>query len=234
MEKKYIQLIQSEIDNENSLDASKSFRELINKNSKAKDLMLDIKSLVDELSYLGEKLLISKSSTEIKKNIITAIELDSKNKKQTISQTKTINGDIMAKSNNKITMSNFISAAIGAAAMYLILFASNIEQPSTNEISGTIGGDPVERAVRYRATQVTQADITLENQEMQQLLQDKTFMDLVESGELTNLSQNESFVQLMASPDFFQLFASPNFNQMIASPDFAQLMANHPENNSLF
>ena len=52
MEKKYIQLIQSEIDNENSLDASKSFRELINKNSKAKDLMLDIKSLVDEQSKL--------------------------------------------------------------------------------------------------------------------------------------------------------------------------------------
>ena len=54
------------IDNENSLDASKSFRELINKNSEAKDLMLEIKSLAAELSYLGEKLLISKSSSEIK------------------------------------------------------------------------------------------------------------------------------------------------------------------------
>ena len=82
MDKKYIQLIQSEIDNENSLDASKSFRELINKNSEAKDLMFEIKSLAADLSYLGEKLLISKSSSEIKNNILTAIESESKNKKK--------------------------------------------------------------------------------------------------------------------------------------------------------
>ena len=129
MNKRDINLIQSEIDNENSPDASKSFRVLINKNQEAKDLLDDIKSLALELSHLGEKLRLSKPSSAIKRNIITVIESESKNKNFQTKQIKTINGDIMAKKNNKISVSNIISAAVGAAAMFLIVTVSNVEQP---------------------------------------------------------------------------------------------------------
>ena len=96
---------------------------------------------------------------------------------------------------------------LAGTAVYWIAFRPSPEpmpQPITpKEAAGTMAG--VEKAEKYQEAQVTEADVQLTDQDVQQLIQ---------NDEVQQLIQDQDFQKLMADPAAARLMADPMFARL--------------------
>jgi UDP-N-acetylglucosamine transferase subunit ALG13 len=115
-----------------------------------------------------------------------------------------------------------IGGGIAIVAVVLVV-AFLYQPPSQTDVRGTIGG--AERASKYRAGQIADADVVLENPEFQQLLQNDKVQDLVKSPEFQNLMGDAAFLELLNEPAFVQLMSDQKFLAMMGDTKVAELMS---------
>lgn len=99
-----------------------------------------------------------------------------------------------ARSGRKVTL---VLAGVVLAAVVVIYFAFLYPPTSDENLRGTIGG--VEKAERYRAEQIGEADVVLQDPEIQDLL------------------QRDDFQRLIASDDFRKLLARSDVRELLAN-----------------
>ena len=82
--------------------------------------------------------------------------------------------------------------------------------PPEGDVAGTIGG--VKKAEKYRAEQITDADVILQNPEVQDLLQNDQFHKMLRDPKFKKLMAQEGFAvqfsNLMAQEDFAVQFSN--------------------------
>lgn len=100
---------------------------------------------------------------------------------------------------------------IGAAAIAVVVIAAMIFgfPPASDDVVGTIGAAPgpnaiegVEQADRYRTSQFTEADLSLEDPEIQVLLQDDEVLEVLQSAEFRRAIENDDLRRALAEPEF--------------------------------
>ncbi len=96
--------------------------------------------------------------------------------------------------------------------------------PPEGDVAGTIGG--VKKAEKYRAEQISDKDVLLQDPELQNVLQSDEFQKLITKKDFQNLMANEAFANLMANEAFANLMANEAFANLMANKAFANLMAN--------
>lgn len=140
---------------------------------------------------------------------------------------------------------------IGTSAVAVIAIIGSLVvgfPPGSNDVAGTIGGtDPgvsgVQQASRYRGRTMTQADVTLQNPEIQALFQndqvlrlvksdvfreamrDEAFRSLQQSDAYRAIMQNEAYRQLQQSEAYRAIMQSEAYRQLAAMDAFRQLEA---------
>ncbi|MCH7681425.1 hypothetical protein IID10_19020 [candidate division KSB1 bacterium] len=75
--------------------------------------------------------------------------------------------------------------------------------PPEGDVAGTIGG--VKKAEKYRAEQMTDADVILQDPEIQKIIQSDEFQKLITKKDFQNLMANKEFANLMANKEFANL-----------------------------
>ena len=95
---------------------------------------------------------------------------------------------------------------IGAGALVLtlaVVFALSNYPPTDDTVTGTMGAAEgiagVEQAQRYRAAQVSDADVSLQNPEIQMLLQNDEVLDLLQDPDFQAAIQDPGLQHVMAS-----------------------------------
>ncbi|MFZ1946809.1 MAG: hypothetical protein WAW06_04625 [bacterium] len=112
----------------------------------------------------------------------------------------------------------------GIAVVAIVLVVAFLYQPpSESDLRGTIGG--AEKASKYRAGQIGDADVVLENPEFQQLLQNDKVQDLVRSPEFQTLMNDAAFLALLNEPAFVQLMSDRAFMEMMGEAKLTDLMS---------
>lgn len=117
---------------------------------------------------------------------------------------------------------NIVIVAGIAVAAAVVLFFSFSSSPETTLAAGTIGAgdgdriEGVERAERYRAQQIDASAVTLDNPEIQELLQDDqvlklisdpTFQRAINSAEMSRVLVSEEFQRAIRRPEFVDAFS---------------------------
>jgi len=115
-----------------------------------------------------------------------------------------------------------IGAGVAVVAIVLIV-AFTYQSPSEDSARGTIGG--AEKASKYRAGQIAEADVILENPEFQQLLQNDQVQDLIRSPEFQQLMSDPTFVELLHDAAFVELMSDEKFIELMSDPKMAELMS---------
>jgi hypothetical protein len=133
--------------------------------------------------------------------------------------------------------------------IYLVLV---FPWPSSSKVAGTMGGDDgVQRAQKYRAGQMTEADVVLKNpefqkivqtDEFQKLLKNEEFIKFASSGNLTNLASNgtlglitnHNFVSLVNMQSFQNLCLNESFFKLLSIPQFAGIVVDKNINYAIY
>jgi hypothetical protein len=125
----------------------------------------------------------------------------------------------------------------------LITLAIVLPWPSTSQVAGTMGSgdDGVQRAQKYRANQMTEADVVLKNPEFQQIVQSDAFQKLLKNEEfvkfassgnlsnlaangLLNLGSNQNFTALLNQQSFAALCKNETFQQVVGFTSFLNVI----------
>ena len=115
-----------------------------------------------------------------------------------------------------------IGGAVAVVAIVLVIaFVS--QPPSRDAAKGTIGG--AEKAAKYRAGQISETDVVLENPEFQQLLQNDQVQDLVRSPEFQKLMNDAAFLALLNDPTFVALMSDQKFVDVLGEAKLTDLMS---------
>ena len=118
---------------------------------------------------------------------------------------------------------------IGAAVIVFALVISNYigYPPSEDDATGAIGA-----AKKYQAEQITDADVNLDNPELQALLQDDKVLEILENEEFQRALRNEHFRAVLAdealrgiiaTEEFSRIMNQEHFRKSMESADFARL-----------
>ena len=133
--------------------------------------------------------------------------------------------------------------AIPIVIIIVIYLALVFPWPNSSKVAGTMGtgDDGVQRAQKYRASQMTEADVVLKNpefqkvvqtDEFQKLLKNEEFVKFASSGNLTNLAANKTlglaanhnFVSLVNMQSFQNLCQNESFIKLLSVPQFAGIV----------
>lgn len=103
----------------------------------------------------------------------------------------------------------FILGAAAVAVVLVVVLTIFGFPPSDRDVVGTMGAAPgeasiegVEQANRYRASQVTETDLTLDDPEIQMLLQDDEVLEVLQSPEFQNAISDDALRLALAEPSF--------------------------------
>jgi hypothetical protein len=123
--------------------------------------------------------------------------------------------------------------AVPIAVVIILYFTLFIQWPTSTQVSGTIGGidNGVQRAIKFRSEQITQADVILKNPEFQNIIQSDAFQKLLKNenfikwaadGNLSAIAQN-NFLKLSGNTNFIFLIGNQAFSQAINNKIFNAL-----------
>jgi hypothetical protein len=132
--------------------------------------------------------------------------------------------------------------AVPILVIIIIYLAFILPWPASSKVVGTMGTEPegVQRAQKYRASQMTEADVVLKNpefqkvvqtDEFQKLLKNEEFVKYASSGNLTNLAANgtlglaanQNFVSLVNMQSFNNLCKNETFNKIVGLTQFTAI-----------
>lgn len=120
----------------------------------------------------------------------------------------------------------------GVAVVAIVLVIAFIgQQPSEDSARGTIGG--AEKAAKYRAGQIGEVDVVLENPEFQQLLQNDKVQDLVRSPEFQTLMNDAAFLALLNDAAFVALMSEEKFVELLGDAKLTDLMSSAKYNQAV-
>lgn len=123
----------------------------------------------------------------------------------------------------------FIFGGVLIAAVAIVIIAMTSYPPSEDDVSGTIGA-----AKKYRAEQISEADVLLDNPEMQELLQNDEILALLQDEEFRRMIASDEFAKLAENPVAIEFVASGAVDRIsryertapiLFNPDFARASA---------
>jgi hypothetical protein len=123
----------------------------------------------------------------------------------------------------------FVFGGILIAVVAIVIIAVTSYPPSEDDVSGTIGA-----AKKYRAEQIKEADVLLDNPEMQELLQNDEILALLQDEEFRKMIASDEFAKLTENPVAIDFIASGAVDKIsrydrsapiIFNPDFARASA---------
>ena len=133
--------------------------------------------------------------------------------------------------------------ALPILVIILIILVIKLPWPATSQVSGTMGSEAegVQRAQKYRANQMSEADVVLKNPEFQKVVQSDAFQKLLKneeflkfasSGNLSNLAShgiiglaaNQNFVSLLNQQSFAALCNNETFNKLVGMKEFMNVI----------
>ena len=122
-------------------------------------------------------------------------------------------------SDNSGTQKRTVVGFVIAVAVILGVVFYNT-QYSSDELSGTIGKRKVLRSS-------ARGDVALNKQKAQfsRVMQNKNFVDLVESAPFQNMLSNKAFMNLLASAEFQNMLANRSFANILSNREFANAFA---------
>lgn len=227
MENYIIELIQAEIDGENSPSDSRRVQEILKKNKEARSLYKDLNEIAEKMNDLKQEI-------ELPVGLSSYIKEEIEKRKKRKTQRSNIHN---IKRKEKMPGSKMFSGRtaailVAAAVVVIVVFVTiDFQQFQPKEVPDIVGTDRVEtdgveQAERYTGIQITDADIDLDGDEILQILQSDHFQQLAETGNLQAIAKNETFSELMLNPDFNELFADPALYKLMANPEFNELLTN--------
>jgi hypothetical protein len=216
-----IELIHREIDGANTPDESAAFRSLVAENPEARALAAELRRVIQLLDGVGER----EPSPHLKRAILEALPRPARAvPPQTMTRWFVSQLSLATERLEEAFMTRKTMLIGGTVVAIAIVIAARIAGfPRESGTAGTIGG--VEPAARYHGRVMTQADVTLQNPEIQALFQNQDILRLVQSSVFRDAMHNQAFRELQASDAYRQLMASDVYRQIQAVPAYGQLMA---------
>jgi hypothetical protein len=221
-----IELIHSEIDGENTLEASAEVQELINAQPEAMALMTSLKSLEALFKEVPDR----DPAPRLRLEIQNAISLKSQQKTQKITSwaTQQWNGVTNFMGELMLTKKVLIVATTAVALIAIIGEVVVGYKPSVFD-AGTIGAkngmSGVQQATRFKGRTLTRADVSLSNPEISALFQNDKVLTLVKSDAFHELMKDDAFRELEQSDAFDQLLQSDAFHDVLQSDAARELFA---------
>lgn len=224
-----IELIHSEIDGENSPEASAEVRELVATQPEALALMTNLQSLDALFSQVPER----EPSPGVRQAIYNAMFAPRAAQAQGTTQTITRwavqqwNG-ISTFMEELMLTKKVLLVATTAVAVIAIIGNALVGYPPSIFDAGTIGAgndiSGVQQAGRYHGIKKTEADVTLTNPEIVSLLQNDQVLKLVKSEAFRETMHNDAFLKLMSSEAFVRIMRDNAFQQLMSSEAFMRIM----------
>ncbi len=231
-----IELIQREIDGANTPDESAAFRSLLEKDPEARALEADLRQVTALLGRVEERA----PPPHLRRAILEALPPPARASPEaaagwmtpraigrwTITQLRLVT----ERMEEAIMTRKTILLAGTALALAIVVAALVTDFPPGGGEAGTIGaGDSiagVRQASRYRGRAMTQADVTLQNPEIQALFQNDQVLRLVQSDAFRQVMSNDVFHELMSGEAYHELMSSEVYFQLMNSEAYHELMNN--------
>ena len=105
---------------------------------------------------------------------------------------------------------NFVIAGALIAVIAIVYFSFFYPPVSSNDTTGTIG-----KAQKYRAQQMTDKDVVLQNAHYQKLIQSDKFQKLLKDEKFRKLAKDPSFRKLLKDPAFYKLVKDARFQEIV-------------------
>jgi hypothetical protein len=99
---------------------------------------------------------------------------------------------------------------IVAIAIAIVAYVSY--PPNEEDMQGTIGASD-----RYRAEQMTDESVILDDPDVQKLLQDDQFLALLENEDFKKMMEDQSFAKIVGSPEFVNLIQIADFKESLGN-----------------
>ena len=230
-----IELIHSEIDGENTPEASAEVRKLVETQPEALALMTSLQGLDAIFSQVPDRA----PPPHLIQRIHNAMPLNSRaSPKDAHAQgsTQTITGWLTQQWTGATnfmgelmsTKKILIGATTAVAAIAIIGYALVGSEPSIFD-AGTIGsGDGmggVTKAERYKGKTISEKDVTLSNPQIMALFQNDQVLKLVKSDVFRELMSSEAYHELMSSEAYQNLMSSEAYQDLMSSEAYQDLMS---------
>jgi hypothetical protein len=230
MPRDHIELIHQEIDGANTPEGSAAFRSLVERDPEARALAAELR----RVAQVFEQVAAREPPPHLKRAILDALPSQARASPRAGSEWMTP-GAIMrlfvfqlrlATERMEEAIMTKKAMVIGGTVVAIGVVIAGLVTgfPPGRDQAATIGG--VERAARYQGRAMTQADVTLQNPEIQALFQNHEILRLVQSDVFRQAMASDAFRQAMASDAFRQAMANDAFRQAMANDAFRQALAN--------
>jgi hypothetical protein len=222
-----VELIQCEIDGENTPEASAEVQRLVETQPEALALMTSLRSLDSMFSEIPDRAV----PPHVRQAIDKAVSLNSRASPKAVyaqERRQTITGwaiqqwngvtNLMEKS--MLTKRVLIGATTAVAVIAIIGYLVVDYKPTVYD-AGTVGAGSgmsgVQQAGRFKGRTMTEADVSLSNPEIGALLQNDKILKLVQSKEFRDALNSDAFRELESSDQFHVLLNSDAFHTVLAS-----------------
>ena len=105
---------------------------------------------------------------------------------------------------------NLVIAGALVAVIAIVYFSFFYPPVSGDDTTGTIG-----KAQKYRAQQMTDKDVVLQNAHYQKLIQNDKFQKLLKDEKFRKLAKDPSFRKLLKDPAFYKLVKDARFQEIV-------------------
>ena len=226
------ELIQREIDGENTPEESIVVRELVESHPEALSLMTSLRSLDALLREVPDRAtplhVVQKIHNAMPSSPRASLHVQEPQQTFTGWLTKQWNGVTNLMEEVMSPKKALIIGTTAVAAIAIIGQALVGYTPSVFD-AGTIGaGDGmsgVQQAGRYKGKPMSEKDVTLSNPQIQALFQNDQVLKLVKSDVFREAMRDESFRELQSSEAFQRLMSSDAYRVLMSNEAYQRLMA---------
>jgi len=230
-----IELIHSEVDGENTPEASAEARKLVETHPEARALMTSLQGLDSLFSQVPDRA----PAPHLVQRIHNAMPLNSRASSQVAQaqgSTQTVTGWLTQQWTGATnfmgelmsTKKMLIIATTAVAAIAIVGQVVTGYKPSIFD-AGTVGAKDgmsgVQQAGRYKGRKLSEEDVTLSNPRIHALFQNDQILKLVKSDAFRELMGNDQFRELMSSEAYQQLMSSEAYQQLMSNEAYWDLMS---------
>ncbi len=230
-----LELIHSEVDGENTPEASVEVRKLVETQPEALALMTSLRGL-DALFRKVPDRALPPRVIQLIRNAMPLNSRTSPRRGPAQGTTQAIprwviqqwNGVTNLMEESMLTKKMLIIATTAVAAIAIIGQAVVGYSPSVFDAATIGAGDSisgVQQAGRYKGRAMSEADVTLSNPQIYALFQNDQVLRLVKSDVFREAMRNDAFRELQSSDAFHQLMSSEAYQQLMSSEAYQQLMS---------
>ena len=114
--------------------------------------------------------------------------------------------------------------ATGAIALVVVLYFAVDGVPPAERVSGTMAGDStlsgIQPAERYRAGQITGADVKLDDATINNLLQDPDVVSVLQNSDFRTAVEDGSLMEALKEPNFLKSIEDGSLTEALKNADF--------------